>query len=395
MAPLQCRAVGAGICRGCLKKVCHVTSVHRADDVRITHKECASMAQAGWEVHLVASGILRTGLEGVAHHPLPSPPKSRLWRMLAQPWRVYGKAVSIDADVYHLHDPELLPVGFLLKQRGKSVVYDVHEDVPRDIMTKRWIPQALRPAAAWFADAVERMAASSFNGVVAATPMIAQRFPQEKTATVRNFPLESEFPKQSNTTMRSRGLFVYVGLINDARGLDAMLQAAGLLRSSDATLELAGLGDAADIDEVLSRSIANDNVRYLGLLDREGVSRLLSKAVAGLVVLKPLQSFQEALPVKMFEYMAAGLPVIASDFPLWRTIIDGEKCGILVDPLDPQALASTMSWILEHPAEAAEMGKRGRAAVRERYNWESEARALLGFYDALSPRNSETRPSAA
>jgi glycosyltransferase involved in cell wall biosynthesis len=121
----------------------------------------------------------------------------------------------------------------------------------------------------------------------------------------------------------------------------------------------------------------------------------LSKAVAGLVVLKPLQSFQEALPVKMFEYMAAGLPVIASDFPLWRTIIDGEKCGILVDPLDPQALASTMSWILEHPAEAAEMGKRGRAAVRERYNWESEARALLGFYDALSPRNSETRPSAA
>ena len=395
MAPLQCRAVGAGICRGCLKKVCHITSVHCADDVRITHKECASMAQAGWEVHLVASGIAPPGLKNVAHHPLPPQPQTRLWRMLEQPWRAYRKAKAVDAEVYHLHDPELLPVGFLLKLRGKSVVYDVHEDVPRDILTKQWVSPVLRAVMASLMEAVERVAARLFDGVVAATPVIAQRFPPKKTVTVRNFPRESEFLTPGNPAKQSPGLFVYVGLINDSRGLDTMLQAASLLRTSGANLELAGPSDAADVEGILSRGPANANVRYLGLLDREGISRMLSTAAAGLVVLKPLQSFQEALPVKMFEYMAAGLPVIASDFPLWRTIIDGEKCGILVDPLDPQALASTMSWILEHPAEAAEMGKRGRAAVRERYNWESEARALLGFYEALSPRNSETRPLAA
>jgi len=362
--------------------------------VRIAHKECASLAEAGWEVHLVASGIAPPGLKNVVYHPLPPQPQDRLWRMLAQPWRAYRKAKAVDAEVYHLHDPELLPVGFLLKLRGKSVVYDVHEDVPRDVLTKQWVSPVLRPVMASLMEAVERAAARLFDGVVAATPVIAQRFPPKKTVTVRNFPRESEFLTPGNPTQRSRGLFVYVGLINDARGLENMLQAASLLQASGATLEMAGPSDVADVEEMLSRCAANGNVRYLGFLDREGISRLLSTAAAGLVVLKPSQNFQEAMPVKMFEYMAAGLPVIASDFPLWRTIITEARCGLLVDPLDPQALVCAMSWIVENPNEAAEMGERGRAAVRERYNWESEAQALLGFYDCLSRRNSEARRSA-
>jgi glycosyltransferase involved in cell wall biosynthesis len=124
-------------------------------------------------------------------------------------------------------------------------------------------------------------------------------------------------------------------------------------------------------------------VTFVGQLGRADVASELQKAYAGLVILHPEPNYVTSQPVKLFEYMCAGIPVIASDFPVCREIIAGARCGILVNPLDPTEIAEAMEFLLTHPEEAQEMGRRGFQAILERYNWANEEKALLQFYTDL------------
>jgi glycosyltransferase involved in cell wall biosynthesis len=126
-------------------------------------------------------------------------------------------------------------------------------------------------------------------------------------------------------------------------------------------------------------------VQAHGHLDRIGVQQVLRRAMAGLVTLHPVVNYLDALPVKMFEYMAAGLPVIASRFPLWQDIVEGNQCGVCVDPGNPAAIAAAIDHFCRHPHIARRMGENGRRAIHTRYNWGSEADKLAAFYDAVLP----------
>jgi glycosyltransferase involved in cell wall biosynthesis len=354
------------------------------------------LSEDGWHVHLVAQGELPPGQEQIIYHRLPASPASRCQRIAFQAWRAYRLARGVEADVYHLHDPELIPVGLLLKFQGEKVIYDVHEDVPRDVLTKNWMPPPVRATVSFLMMAVERLASSMFDGIVAATPTIAKRFPTSKTICVRNVPRLSEFTVKPSAVSLGEATFVYIGLINRARGLEKMMQAAALVRDRTSTgimLDLAGPPDQVDVGKVIQSCEAVDFTRYHGCLDRTGVAQLLSKAQAGLVVLQPMQSFRDSLPVKMFEYMAVGIPVIASDFPLWREIVEEARCGLLVNPLDSNDIARAMRWIVDNPAQARAMGERGRAAVQQRFNWEREAPSLLGMYKRITGVRIPTRLS--
>src|SRR5262249_18418576 len=151
-----------------------------------------------------------------------------------------------------------------------------------------------------------------------------------------------------------------------------------------ARLELAGwFWNSTSMSE-LTNTPEWDQVCWHGMLDRTGVADLLGSVRAGLSVLHPEQNFLTALPVKMFEYMAAGIPVIASDFPLWREIIRAAGCGILVDPRDSSAIADAVNYLLTHDEEAEAMGRRGRHAVEEQFNWDREAEKLLAFYRSIT-----------
>ncbi|MFN3282668.1 MAG: glycosyltransferase family 4 protein [Pseudothermotoga sp.] len=366
------------------EKIVHFTTVHPAFDIRIFHKEAKTLAQAGYNVILIAQYEKEEIVNGVRIIPLPRP-KTRLSRFLILTWRTFFIAFRQRAQIYHFHDPELIPVGIALRLTGKKVIYDVHEDLPKQILSKPWIPCWLRPIVAKMAQVLEKIAAKCLNGIVVVTPNIASHFPEKKTVLVQNFPLLSELTLAESTVYSERPLNIaYVGGIAFIRGAIEMVKAMEFLPLHiPAKLFLAGTFESSSLEKKLRTLTGWSRVEYLGWLNRRKVMELLNNVRVGLVIFHPEPNNIESQPIKLFEYMAAGLPVVASDFPLWRQIVQEVGCGLLVDPLDPKTISRAITWLLEHPTEAEAMGKRGKQAVLEKYNWEKEAEKLLKFYENL------------
>lgn len=368
-----------------LPTVVHLTSVHPPNDIRIFVKECKTLADAGYTVSLIAPGERDHERDGIAILAIPQA-GSRIDRILYSTSGVLRRALHQEAAIFHFHDPELIPVGLLLKLRGYKVIYDAHEDVSADILDKQWIPPMLRWPIAICVSGLEKLGSRVFDQVVAATPAIARRFPAKRVTIVQNFPILDELVDASPVTYVSRPpTFVYIGGVSAVRGAAEMVDAIGMLSEDrTATLRIAGRIAPRGLEADLIARPGWKAVHLAGWLDRYGVSALLSEGRAGVVLFHPLRNHVESQPTKLFEYMSAGLPVIASDFPHWRQIVAGARCGILVDPFDVTAVAKAMQWILDHPDEAEAMGRRGMNAVRERYSWRVEGQRLIHLYDSLT-----------
>lgn len=354
----------------------HMTTVHQPGDVRIYEKECLSLAAAGWEVTLLATGE--------AHVPGPvrvitlSKPRSRMQRIGMTTWALMRSAWRIRANVYHIHDPELLPAALLLRLAGRTVVYDVHEDLPRQVLAKPWIPKAVRPAVGLASGAGEALAARVLSAVVAATPQIGRRFPPGKTVVVRNYP--RAFIGEPGVPYRERAnLVIYAGGVTGIRGGREMAAAAEHVSSLGVRLLLVGPAEPRLAEELASRP----NVELLGWTTPRRVQELLRTARVGLCVLHPTPNYIDSLPTKLFEYMAAGLPVVASHFPGWRAIVDEAECGLTVDPLNPEALGDAIRYLIENPDIAQQMGERGRAAAASAFRWEGEFPKLHALYERM------------
>jgi hypothetical protein len=363
------------------RKICHLTSVHPLYDTRIFYKECKTLVNAGYDVTLVVQNDKDEVIDGVKVKRV-NKPGNRMERMAKTARQVYKRALEVDADVYHFHDPELIPVGLRLKSRGKKVIYDVHEDVPRQILSKGWIAAPARKIVSWKVERIENFAAKKFDYIVTATPFIRERFLKlnKNTVDINNFPILSELYVPKNDWEHKEKAVCYVGGIGKARGIFEMVNAVGL---TDYRLLLAGSFASAEEREACIKLDGWRKVSELGHINREEVRDVLSRSMAGLVVLHPIQNYLDALPVKMFEYMSAGIPVIASNFALWREIIEKNNCGICVDPLNIEEIADAVKWIIDHPEEAKRMGENGRRAVEEKYNWEKEGEKLVNIYKEL------------
>jgi glycosyltransferase involved in cell wall biosynthesis len=367
-------------------KVAHLTSVHAPLDTRIFYKECGTLAEAGYEVVLIAPHERDEIFDKVRTRAVPKP-KNRADRMTRTAWQILSMALEEEAEIYHFHDPELIPVGLLLRLLGKRVVYDAHEDVPKQILSKHWISPQLRAGLAQAVNIIERLCALSFDGIVAATPAIAKRFPSKKTVFVQNFPIvSSQVSHQFSSYVTRSPIIAYVdGGMTAIRGIKEMVEAMRLVPASlGAKLVLAGSFDP-ELESEIRNMQTFDGVEFLGWQSPEKVRDLLGEARAGLVLYHPVPNHVEAQPTKLFEYMCAGIPVVASDFPLWRDIVEGTGCGLLVDPLDPKAIAGAIQWLLEHPKESEAMGMRGLHAVQSQFNWHSEGDKLLNLYRTISP----------
>jgi hypothetical protein len=203
---------------------------------------------------------------------------------------------------------------------------------------------------------------------------------------VQNYPLLEEFNLSAEAQpYRERApLVAYVGGNHHGARIEEMVQAKDLFTRGAGRKTAPRRHLRRGWPEARCRAVPGwQHVVFVGWQSRPMIVALLGRARVGLVVLHPLPNYKEAYPVKLFEYMAAGLPVVASDFPLWRQIVEGTGCRLLVDPRDPQAIASAIGWLFTHPDEGAAMGERGRQSVGTTYNWGVEAKKLLAFYERL------------
>lgn len=363
--------------------VAHLTSAHPRYDPRIYLKQCMGLADHGYKVSLVvADGLGHENAGGVDIIDVGLLP-GRINRIFRTTDRVFQAALGLNADIYHLHDPELIPAGLRLKWHGKRVIFDSHEDVPVQLLSKPYLnPWVLHWLSRMYAG-FEKFACARFDGIVAATPFIRDKFVHinPRTVDVCNYPVLGEFTPCDNWR-RKRDEVCYVGGLSAVRGARELVAALARVRA-DVRLNLVGAFSEHDLRAELEREPGWGRVNEWGILDRDGVRRTYENSLAGLVTLHPIPNYLEALPIKMFEYMSAGIPVIASDFPMWREIVVGNACGICVDPLDPQAIARAIDYLVTHPKEAEQMGSNGRRAVAEKYNWNVEESKLLWFYAGL------------
>ncbi len=360
------------------------TTVHPICDVRILYREARSLARAGYDVEVIGpppTPESDLGIEGIRLTLIPQE-VGRFRRAVVGGVRLLRMLLSRRPDVVHLHDPELLWLGLVLRITGRRVVFDLHEDLPLQILSKGWIPRPLRRIASWASAVSLRLVAGRFAGLVAATDVVAERLPARKRpVVVRNVPVMELMPGPT-TRQDATTRFIYLGRISQDRGAMEMLRAAESLAHLDVRLALVGVA-SDDVREAAANSTAANRIELIPWEPPLRVYERLSQADVGLVCLHPLQRYVDALPVKLFEYMAAGLPVIASDFPGLRAIVEKADCGLLVDPVDVDSLTAAMRRLAESPEERRRLGANGRRAIAERYNWRSEEAKLLELYARL------------
>lgn len=363
-------------------KIAHLTSAHPRFDTRIFVKQSTSLAKLYTTYLIVADG---KGNEQVNDVNIIDIGKfnGRKNRILNAPKAVFEQALKVNADIYHLHDPELIPIGLKLKKLGKKVVFDAHEDLPNQIMSKHYLNKFSKKILSFLVSKYESYACAKLDGIVAATPFIREKFLKinRNTIDINNFPKIEEFMKIKHSNVTDNNHVCYIGGLADVRGITQMVEAIDF--ADDTRLLIAGNFADANLESKVKQMSGWKKVDFLGYVDREGIQNTLSKSFAGLVVLHPTQSYLDSLPVKMFEYMCAGIPVIASDFPLWREIVDDAKCGLCVDPLDPLNIAASINYLHDNRAEAQQMGQNGRKAVLEKYNWNIEEAKLFNFYEKI------------
>jgi glycosyltransferase involved in cell wall biosynthesis len=364
-----------------MKKIAHLTSVHPPFDTRIFHKECKTLASAEYEVVLIAPHNRSEIVDGVRIHPVPAP-NSRWQRIIQTVPQVYKAALEENSDIYHFHDPELIPVGWMLKQRGKHVVYDVHEDYVTAIRQKSYLPNWFRVLLSNLWGKFELFSTRPFH-IVLAEKYYRQRF--SNGVTVLNYPLRQVFSDQVIQTDSPSNL-LYTGVVSEDRGALIHAQLVRFVHKVEVhivgrcpeNLKKRMLTAAGSAGERLHLEVSEKNIPYQKI-----ISYYQQKWVAGLALFPPTPHYMQKELTKFFEYMGAGIPIICSNFPVWRDLVAGNKCGLCVDSEDPVAITKAISWLLEHPAEAQTMGERGRQAVIEQYNWDTQGRKLLDFYNTL------------
>lgn len=366
-----------------VKRITHLTSVHKRNDIRIFLKECVSLSEYYNVTLIVADGNGDTKVDNVEILDIGKP-LSRWNRMTKTSKKMFLKAASLNSDIYHIHDPELIPVGMKLLSKGYKVIFDAHEDLPKQILTKPYLHKMVRKPLAFTIACYEKISLKRFSGIVTSTSTIANKFKKinNNVLNINNYPILNELFDHIEYSNEKKDTFAFVGGMTAIRGITEILDSIDFLVKPCKIAFAGEFSPNAFKHECLSHSNFN-KVDYVGQLNRLEVKNLLNQSIAGLVLYAPVPNHIDAQPNKLFEYMSAGIAVIGSNFPLWKDIIETYSCGLCVNPDDPKQIAEAINYLKTNPDIAKTMGLNGRSAVISTFNWETEQQKLVSFYKEI------------
>ncbi len=373
-------------------RICHFTTVQRPNDVRMYHRECVSLAKAGFEVHLVVPNETSQVRDSVRIHGIRKP-SCRFTRILFLPLVAMKAALKTRAHIYHFHDPELLLVGFLMRWvLGRKVVFDMRESTARQIMGKEWLPAWSRRFISWGYRIIESICRRGLSVVVANDRSVAEN---EPCYLVRNFPEIDEQFMASVVPMKERmkkPTLIYVGGVWEGRGALIYLELCKRLVQRGRDIRLVIIGPHEESFGERLRAFVDthklhQHVTITGYVDYKKAMELMASSVIGLAILQPIPNYTFCLAGKITEYMMCGTPVLCSHFNHWRfPYVETERTGRTVDPGDMDEIVTVCESMLDKPQELEAMGERGMEAVRRRYNWTIEFQELLRCYNDLLKR---------
>lgn len=368
-----------------MARIVHVTTSHDSSDNRIFHKECLTLRDAGHDVTLIAQHDGADTVDGIRISALPrvSGLKQRIFKLPPVAMKVLE---GVEADIIHYHDPELIPWMAKLRGKGATLVYDMHENIAVDIPAKSYVPGPVKPLARWV---LPKLLRSWLRGqhVVFAVKEYPQLYPWiESHAVVQNlFKLENLPDAPSLNT--ERFTLAYLGGMTAVRGCLDTLEVIRRLQVAGHDLGYEAIGPEMEdrIDEYQGLVAAHGlkHINFTGSLPLHDAYAHAAGCQAALLLFQPSPNHDNCCPNKLFEYMALGLPVVASNFSLIHEVVDSTGCGIIVDPKDIDEIVMAIEMLINDPLAAAEMGQRGQKAVHASYSWESAAKNLLGLYEGI------------
>ncbi len=352
-------------------KVCILTSVHPPFDVRIFHKEAKTLLKAGYDVTIVAQHDKEEIVDGIKIINLQKP-QNRIERMIRTASNTFRKARKVNADIYHFHDPELIPVGLRLRKLGKKVIFDIHEDTRQLIFSKKYIPMPLRYVVSHAYAFFEDYACKRFSALVTPQKTMTKYYSNlNDTVTIENFVDLSLYPHRVHDF--SRPVLLHAGTIDIDRGIFNMVEAAKKIKG-DFLFYLAGK---------IQKNITLDSLKpliFLGQLNQKEMIDAYGKSNIGIILYNNVGQYSMAGALKCYEYMANSMPIIMPDFGEWLDFNNKYQCGINVNVLDAENVAASIEYLVKNPEKARQMGENGRQCVEQSCSWQVASEKLLSLY---------------
>jgi len=371
------------------KKVCIITTVHPPFDIRIFHKQAKSLLNAGYEVCLISKHISWEIIDGIKMIPLPNS-NNRFKRMFFGTYNALILAMKQKADIYHFHDPELLITGILLKiLTRKPVIYDCHEYYEKAVLYKKWIPKIFKKPYSKFIESYEKASYPFMDAVVGVLDKQAEKFTKTKFIALHNYPIKSYFDEYKNISDKEFDL-IYAGGLSTERGVFLMLEIIKALKNNRKDVKLVLIGRFSDsitekeFQDFIKNNSLTDNVLFLGFKTQKETISLIKKSRIGLWLgLKTEQYNGPQLATKLFEYMAAGIPCISTNFEYTMEHLGPKDFICFVEPHDTITIVNKINYLLDSDELSHNLGKQAFNSFNESFNWENEQYKLLKLYEEL------------
>lgn len=370
-------------------KVVHLTTTRYRYDQRVLWREAVSLQEHGYDVTIVVNDTqgnetLENGIKIVS---TGFAPQGRAQRMTEGVDRVYDLGLAQNADIYQLHETELLPIALKLKRQGKKVIFDSHEFYGEVIKGRDWIPSMLRRPISWGYNFYETYVCKRIDGVIVVGTYDGKDWfdgRAKHVACVPNYPKWREFENVRVPSYASRKNVCYSGGISREAGCLVLVRAVDMAGQK---LVLAGRFQGDLFRKAFLKEDVHGVVQYLGYLNRDELFEMYAKCAIGVCTFLDTggQNVKtDNFNTKVYEYMAMGMPVILSDWPYKRKMIEKYQFGLVAKPDDAEDIASKISWLVDHPKEAEQMGKNGKRLLEEQFIWERTAEpALLKLYEEI------------